>query len=72
MHCGDQHPDHSSHRDTEDTSEVKCEFERMFSFMFYSFMSGLRDEELEPSEEVDQLPKFGFDGKRLDENNELT
>ena len=40
--------------------------------MFYSFMSGLQDEELEPSEEVDQLPKFGFDGKRLEENKELT
>jgi len=30
--------------------------------------SGLRPDELEPNEVVDQLPKFSFDGQRLQED----
>ena len=46
----------------------ECSVSNANALFVYSFMSGLRDEELEPREEVDQLPKFGFDGKRLVKN----
>ena len=35
---------------------------------FLRVTSGLRPDELEPNEVVDQLPKFSFDGQRLQED----